>query len=78
MLPAIQNFAYQKISDGGFEFQRFAKDNLEETRREITGLRDKYKGLLEEELSGVSASAVSPIVTVTPNYNPVTNEGAEA
>lgn len=78
VLPAFQNFAYQKISDGGVEYQRFSKDNIEDTRKEILGMRDKYKALLSEELSGAGESPLSVMVAVTPSFNPVTNEGAEA
>ena len=73
VLPGIQNFAYQKISDGGTEMQRFSKDNIDKTKEEILGLRDKYRAVLLE--SAVS-EPLSVLALITPSFDPVTNEGA--
>lgn len=77
VLPGLQNFAAQKFTDGGFEMQRFSKDNISDTKREIEGLRDKYKGILLELIDPTNTvTPLSPIALVTPNFDPVTNDGA--
>lgn len=76
-LPGYQNLIAQKISDGGFEMQRFVKDDIEKTRAEITGMRDKYKALLAAELDSTDLQTPFTVLAVAvPNYDPVTNEGA--
>lgn len=76
MLPGFQNLIPQKLSDGGFEMQRFAKDDLDKTKAEIYGLRDKYKLALELVLDTDADSPTPIMATSTPQFNPVTNDGA--
>lgn len=75
-LPGYQNLIAQKVSDGGFEMQRFVKDDIEKTKVEILSMRDKYKSLLELELDSTDTQApYAVLVVAVPNYDPVTDEG---
>lgn len=75
MLPGLQNLIPQKLADAGFEMQRFTKDNLDKTKAEILGMRDKYRSAIAELLGETPYEAYSVLVRVTPTYNPVTSDG---
>lgn len=77
VLPGLQNFSAQKFTDGGFEMQRFGKDDIDKTKAEVMGMRDKYKAILAEILDPTNTvTPLTPIMTVTPTFDPVTNVGA--
>lgn len=75
-LPGFQNLIAQKISDGGFEMQRFMKDDIGKTVSEIQGMRDKYKALLQTVVDSTNVPAPFTVMVVAvPSYDPVTDEG---
>jgi hypothetical protein len=76
VLPGFQNFIPQKLTDGGFEQQRFEKDNIEKTKAEIIGRRDKYKLALEQLIDPTATSLPSVLLRSIPDYDPVLNTGA--
>ncbi len=75
MLPGLQLYLAQKITDGDVEMQRFMKDSLAETEDKILGLRDKYRSLLNPT-DFPATGFIAPLIIATPDYDPVTNEGA--
>lgn len=72
LLPAIQLWAVQKLSDGDAEQTRFMPANLQDTIDRITGLRDKYAGQLNPDLV-INGAAFNVFTLVQPAYDPVTN-----
>ena len=75
LLPGLQNLLAQKLTDGDVEMQRFMKDSLIETEDKLTALRDKYRSLLNPT-DYPTTGFVNPLIAATPDYDPVTNEGA--
>lgn len=75
---AAQQLLAQKITDGDAEMQRFDKDDLEKTKANIMGMRDKYRAMLAGDTTPVVTMASLAVVTaVTPTYDPVTNAGSD-
>ncbi len=74
LLDSLQLWAAQKISDGDAEMQRFAKDDLETLRINITDRRNFYAGLVNAELLLVTAP-MQHLTRAAPSYDPVINEG---
>ena len=77
LLPQFQMLVVQKISDGDAENSRFQNNNLQDTIERILTMRDKYRNMLLELLEAtIERPVFSVFATVTPGYDPVTNEGA--
>lgn len=72
MLPSVQFWIAQKITDGDVEMQRFQKDNLQDTIDRITGMQDQYANEINPDVGGAGASTTLFSI-VEPDYDPVTN-----
>lgn len=71
MLQGGQYLLSQQIESGGVKTTRFAKDDLETTIARMAAMRDEYLGILldDDTLNGVDF--VSPMIGVSPGYDPV-------
>lgn len=78
LLPQLQLLVAQKITDSDVEMQRFMKDDLQKLKDEIIAKRDQYAALLQAaaDISTAAGTPFIPIGTASPNFDPVTNEGA--
>lgn len=68
----------EKISDGKAEMKRFNDLDLEAIAVEACGMATRYQNQLQEELGETvtAASSHSIMGSASPDYDPVTNEGA--
>lgn len=73
LLPELQTLAAQKITDSSTEMQRFIPNNLQETRDQITGQRDKYQAILQTAagITTVAETAFAIMGVSNPTYDPV-------
>lgn len=74
-IPQLQLLVAQRVSDGDAEMHRFNASSLEETIGRLLSRRDEFLILLNPTYLD-SASVFSPLVRSTPDYDPVTDEGA--
>lgn len=74
VIAAFQMLTVQKLSDGDFEMSRFQRDNLQQTVDRITALRDKYRKMLRDSVTGITTN-LSHISVASPSYDPVLDTG---
>lgn len=67
MLPSLQMWAFQRVSDGDAEAHRFLPEDIDKTVERITGMRDKYKAQLNPELMADANFAALVLVAVSPD-----------
>lgn len=66
LLPSVQFWSVQRVSDGDAEMHRFMAGDLDKTIDRFTGMRDKYRTLLnptlypDSGLAGVLFRSISP------------------
>lgn len=73
LLPELQLIAAQKITDSSTEMQRFVPNNIQDTKDQIIGQRDKYQAILQTA-AGIetAANTAYPLMGVSsPTYDPV-------
>lgn len=63
----LQMWAFQRVSDGDAEAHRFMPEDLDKTIDRISGLRDKYKALVNPELMENVGFANLVLVAVSPD-----------
>ena len=67
----------EKISDGKAEMKRFNETDLKGIAEEACSMSSLYKTQLQEDLGEtVDSTGYSPMGVASPDYDPVTNEGA--
>lgn len=76
-LPQFQLITAAQVGDAKATMRRFEPSNLSDTIAQISGMRDKFRTLLNPDLFPQQGDSFGVFTAVSPLYDPVTNENAD-